>query len=95
VLVRTTLAPRELLRLLHSLEDAHGRERTEVWGDRTLDLDLIAQGDRVQETPGLVLPHPRAHERTFVLEPWVEVDPDAVLPGRGRVRHLLAGRAAS
>lgn len=90
VLVRTTLAPRELLRLLHSLEDAHGRERTQVWGDRTLDLDLIDYAGMTQHTADLTLPHPRAHERTFVLGPWAEVAPEAELPGHGRVADLLA-----
>ena len=92
---RTALAPEELLGALLRIERAFGRVRTERWGDRTLDLDLIAQGHRVVEEPGLVLPHPRAHERAFVLGPWLEADPDAVLPGRGRVRHLLAALEAS
>ena len=97
-LVRTTLTPVALLELLHRIEAAHGRERTERWGDRTLDLDLIdfaglrrapdAGGD------GLVLPHPRAAERDFVLRPWLEVDPDAVLPDAGRVADLLAALEA-
>lgn len=87
---RTDLEPRQLLGALLRIERAFGRVRTERWGDRTLDLDLIAQGDRRLDEPGLVLPHPRAQERRFVLQPWLEVEPDAVLPGRGRVRHLLA-----
>ncbi len=87
---RTSLAPEALLDALLRIERVFGRVRTERWGDRTLDLDLIVQGDRTIDRPGLLLPHPRAHERTFVLAPWLEVDPDAVLPGRGRVRHLLA-----
>jgi dihydroneopterin aldolase/2-amino-4-hydroxy-6-hydroxymethyldihydropteridine diphosphokinase len=88
---RTALDPAALLAALLRIERAFGRVRTERWGDRTLDLDLIVQGDHAIDVPGLVLPHPRAHERRFVLEPWFEVDPDAVLPGHGRVRHLLAG----
>lgn len=91
VVGRTSLAPETLLAALLGIERAFGRVRGERWGDRTLDLDLITQGDRIVDVPGLVLPHPRAHERAFVLAPWLEVDPDAVLPGRGRVRHLLAG----
>ena len=67
----------------------HGRDRAIRWGDRTLDLDIIAFGDLEQDDPDLLLPHPRAHERVFVLEPWIAVDPDAVLPGRGRVVDLL------
>lgn len=91
---RTSLAPEALLDALLRIERVFGRVRTERWGDRTLDLDLIAQGERRIELPGLVLPHPRAHERPFVLEPWLEIEPDAVLPGRGRVRHLLAALEA-
>jgi dihydroneopterin aldolase/2-amino-4-hydroxy-6-hydroxymethyldihydropteridine diphosphokinase len=87
---RTALPPEELLSALLRIEHAFGRVRTERWGDRTLDLDLIVQGDRRIDQPGLLLPHPRAHERAFVLGPWLEIDPDAVLPGRGRVRHLLS-----
>ena len=61
-----------------------------IWADRTLDLDLIAYGDVRSDAPDLTLPHPRAAERDFVLAPWLAVDPDAVLPGRGRVDRLLA-----
>lgn len=90
VLVRTTLPPRELLALLHRIEDAHGRVRAERWGDRTLDLDLIDFAGRTSSDADLTLPHPRAHERAFVLGPWAEVAPDAVVPGRGRVADLFA-----
>lgn len=89
-LVRTRLAPSLLLRALHDIEERHGRVRRERWGDRTLDLDLIAYGDVVSDDPRLLLPHPRAHERDFVLRPWAQVDPEARLPGRGRVADLLA-----
>lgn len=88
-LVRTRLAPSVLLAYLHRIEAAHGRERRERWGDRTLDLDLIAYGDVRSDDPKLLLPHPRAAERDFVLAPWLSVDPDAVLPGAGRVDALL------
>ena len=88
--VATRLAPQVLLGMLHAIEEEHGRIRAERWGDRTLDLDLIAYGDVRSDDPHLLLPHPRAFERSFVLEPWLEVDPDAVLPGRGRVADLLA-----
>ncbi|WP_203137189.1 2-amino-4-hydroxy-6-hydroxymethyldihydropteridine diphosphokinase [Microbacterium sp. JZ31] len=88
-LVRTRLAPSVLLGMLHAIEARHGRERRERWGARTLDLDLIAYGDVVSEDERLLVPHPRAHERDFVLVPWLEIDPDAVLPGRGRVADLL------
>lgn len=89
-IIHTTLSPLELLHVLQRLEDAHGRVRIERWGDRTLDLDVIAYGELVQSDPELTLPHPRAHERDFVLRPWLAVDPDATLPGRGRADALLA-----
>ena len=88
--VRTRLAPSILLAFLHRIEAAHGRERRERWGDRTLDLDLIAYGDLRSDRASLLLPHPRAAERSFVLGPWLSLDSDAVLPGRGRVADLLA-----
>ncbi|KRA24968.1 2-amino-4-hydroxy-6-hydroxymethyldihydropteridine pyrophosphokinase [Microbacterium sp. Root61] len=89
-LVTTRLAPTVLLDYLHAIEARHGRERRERWGDRTLDLDLIAYGDVRSDDPALLLPHPRAAERDFVLAPWLSIDPDAVLPGAGRVDALLA-----
>lgn len=88
-LVTTRLAPSVLLSYLHTIEARHGRERRERWGDRTLDLDLIAYGDVTSDDPALTLPHPRAAERDFVLSPWLSLDPDAVLPGKGRVADLL------
>jgi 2-amino-4-hydroxy-6-hydroxymethyldihydropteridine diphosphokinase len=78
-----------VLERCHSLEDAFGRVRGERWGPRTLDLDLIVYGDEVSDSPGLTLPHPRAHERAFVLAPWHDADPDAELPGQGKVADLL------
>ncbi|WAA66756.1 2-amino-4-hydroxy-6-hydroxymethyldihydropteridine diphosphokinase [Microbacterium oxydans] len=89
-LVTTRLAPGILLGMLHAIEDENGRERRERWGDRTLDLDLIAYGDVVSDDPQLQLPHPRAGERLFVLDPWLDLDPDAELQGRGRVADLAA-----
>lgn len=92
VLVATTaLPPAALLARLHAVEARHGRVREVRWGARTLDLDLIQYGDPVTGTdvvsddPQLTLPHPRAHERGFVLAPWVRVDPDAVLRVAGDV----------
>ena len=84
-LARTSLAPAALLARLHRVEADHGRTRDARWGPRTLDLDLVQYGDPATGTdvrstdPDLLLPHPRAHERAFVLTPWLEVDPGAVL----------------
>lgn len=89
-IVTTRLAPSVLLSYLHAIESRHGRERRERWGDRTLDLDLIAYGDLRSESPALLLPHPRAAERDFVLVPWLSIDPDAELPGIGRMDEALA-----
>lgn len=89
-IVTTRLAPTVLLGYLHAIEERHGRERRVRWGDRTLDLDLVTYADLRSDAPGLLLPHPRAAERDFVLVPWLEVDPDAVLPGVGRVDEALA-----
>ena len=89
-IVTTRLAPDMLLAMLHVIESRHGRVRAERWGDRTLDLDLIAYGDLTSDDPELLLPHPRAAERDFVLRPWLSLDPDAELPGHGRVDALLA-----
>ena len=90
-LVKTTLTPDALLDLLTRIEQAHGRIRAERWGDRTLDLDLVDFAGLVSTSDRLTLPHPRAFERDFVLKPWLAVDPDAVLPGHGRVADLVAG----
>lgn len=83
ILVRTTLSPRDLLRVTQSVELGHGRERHEHWGPRTLDIDIVVYGSVLAVTDDLELPHPRAHERAFVLQPWAQVDPSAVLPGLG------------
>lgn len=78
-----------------ALEAAAARTRDVRWGPRTLDVDVISvvqDGDPVRsDDPELTLPHPRAHERAFVLLPWAEIDPDAELPGRGAVAELLGG----
>ena len=88
--LETALGPRALLELLLDVERRLGRVRTERWGPRTIDLDLLLHGDGVVEAPGLTLPHPRLHERRFALEPLAELAPDAVVPGRGTVSALLA-----
>lgn len=91
VLIADTWLPAAaVLERCHGAEAAFGRTREEVWGPRTLDLDLIVYGDDVIDDPALTVPHPRAHERGFVLAPWHAADPDARLPGRGRVADLLA-----
>ena len=90
VLVDTTLKPKKLLAALNQIENDFGRIRLERWAARTLDIDIISYGSELIETRSLVVPHPRAHERGFVLVPWILVDPDAVLPGAGRVADLAA-----
>jgi len=92
-LVETALEPRALLDQLLAVEKRHGRVRDIPNGPRTLDLDIVVYGDRVIDEPGLKVPHPRAHERAFVLVPLLEAWPDAVIPGRGRVADLV-GKAA-
>lgn len=88
--VDTTLAPHTLLDRCLAIEDAFGRVRSERNAPRTLDVDLIIVGDQKFQDDELVLPHPRAHERVFVLQPWYDIDPEAYLPGRGWVVDLLA-----
>ena len=90
VIAETSMPAQAVLERCHSLEDAYGRVRDERWGPRTLDLDLIIYGDEVSNSPGLTLPHPRAHERAFVLAPWLDADPQAQIPGCGPVADLLA-----
>ncbi|MEE6273599.1 2-amino-4-hydroxy-6-hydroxymethyldihydropteridine diphosphokinase [Georgenia sp. MJ206] len=92
---RTSLSPRQLLALCQRIELAHGRVRRERWGPRTLDLDVIAVGEVQAADEVLMLPHPRAHERAFVLRPWAAAAPDATLPGRGPVAALAEATDAS
>ncbi|GII52459.1 2-amino-4-hydroxy-6-hydroxymethyldihydropteridine diphosphokinase [Planotetraspora thailandica] len=91
VVAESVQSPRALLERAHNIEHVFGRERLERWGPRTLDVDLIMMGGVVSDDPELTLPHPRAHERAFVLVPWAQADPAAVLPGHGPVADLLAG----
>ncbi|GAA1238143.1 2-amino-4-hydroxy-6-hydroxymethyldihydropteridine diphosphokinase [Kitasatospora nipponensis] len=91
VVLRTTLPPYSLLERANAIEDAFGRVRTVRWGARTLDVDLLTYEGVTSEDPVLLLPHPRAHERAFVLAPWVDADPDGELTGHGKVAELLAG----
>lgn len=85
----TALSPHEVLAFAQQCEDAADRVRDRRWGPRTLDVDVITYDDRVSRDPDLTLPHPRAHERAFVLVPLVEVEPDAELPGLGRAADYL------
>ncbi len=87
-LIDTTLDPFALLAAIGRIENELGRVRGERWADRTIDLDIIAFGDLQLATEALTIPHPRAAERDFVLRPWLDVDPDATLPGVGRVDAL-------
>jgi len=91
VALETVLEPVELLEVMLEIERGLGRDRREEtrWGPRTIDLDLLLYDDRVVDAPGLTVPHPRLHERRFVLEPLAELDSDLVIPGRAGVRDLL------
>ncbi|MFI8305208.1 2-amino-4-hydroxy-6-hydroxymethyldihydropteridine diphosphokinase [Streptomyces sp. NPDC085927] len=89
VVLRTTLPPSSLLERAHAVEEAFHRVRDERWGPRTLDVDIVSYADLLSDDPQLTLPHPRAHERAFVLIPWHDADPEAELPGHGPVAALL------
>ncbi|MDT9697283.1 2-amino-4-hydroxy-6-hydroxymethyldihydropteridine diphosphokinase [Streptomyces sp. P17] len=89
VVLKTTLPPSSLLERAQAVEEAFHRVRDGRWGPRTLDVDIVAYADVVSDDPALTLPHPRAHERAFVLAPWHDVEPEAQLPGRGAVADLL------
>jgi len=89
-IVETVLDPHALLAVANRIEAAHGRVREEHWGDRTLDIDIVDYAGRTLADDRLTLPHPRAAERAFVLAPWFELEPDAVLGGHGPVAELLA-----
>jgi 2-amino-4-hydroxy-6-hydroxymethyldihydropteridine diphosphokinase len=88
-ILESELPALDLLALLHGIEKSLGRERIEKWGPRTIDLDLIQFGGLLSKADELELPHPRAHERRFVLEPWHEIEPDAVLLTHGKISSLL------
>jgi 2-amino-4-hydroxy-6-hydroxymethyldihydropteridine diphosphokinase len=96
LLADTELPPYAVLAAAHAVEQSAGRQRGQRWGPRTLDVDIVAYGEQayIGPPPGsglseLTIPHPRAAERAFVLVPWLDADPDAVLPGRGRVAELV------
>ena len=87
---RTSLRNHELLAAAQAVEEHWHRQREVRWGPRTLDVDILAIDDEVSDDPAITVPHPLAHERAFVLVPWLDVDPDATIPGHGRVDALLA-----
>ena len=89
-IAESELPATDLLSLLHGIEKTLGRERIEHWGPRTIDLDLIQYGSILSSADELLLPHPRAYERRFVLEPWHEIEPDAILLTHGKIAELLA-----
>ena len=84
------MTPHELLKFLQAVEHKNFRDRNIKWGDRTLDLDLIACDELEIDTEDLILPHPLAHTRGFVLVPWAEIDPEAVLRNFGQIKMLLS-----
>ena len=88
-IVESDLPALDLLALLHGIEKTLGRERNEVWGPRTIDLDLIQYGSLLSSADELKLPHPRAHERRFVIEPWHSIEPDAILLTYGKISEIL------
>ena len=89
VTLDSELPAADLLALLHGIEKSMGRVRDERWGPRVIDLDLIQYGTLLSMSEELTLPHPRAHERRFVLEPWHEIDSQAILLTHGRIDQLL------
>ncbi|MFM7860529.1 MAG: 2-amino-4-hydroxy-6-hydroxymethyldihydropteridine diphosphokinase [Candidatus Nanopelagicaceae bacterium] len=89
-IVESELPAISLLSMLHGIEKAMGRERNIKWGPRVIDLDIIQYGELISKAEELTLPHPRAHERRFVLEPWHELEPDAILLKHGKISDLLA-----
>ena len=90
VIAETALPARAILDRARQAEAALGRIRAQRWGPRTLDVDIIVCGTEISTDPELTLPHPRAHERAFVLAPWHDLDPAAQIPGRGPIAELLA-----
>ena len=95
--IETELKPGALLDVVRGIERAHGRVRLERWGSRTLDIDIVTYGTEVKANKTLTLPHPRAHERLFVLRPWSEVEPEAILDGvpiRRLIEHLQVSTEA-
>ncbi|GAA4077653.1 MULTISPECIES: 2-amino-4-hydroxy-6-hydroxymethyldihydropteridine diphosphokinase [Actinomadura] len=90
----TRLPPENLLERVLNIENSMRRTREVRWGPRTLDIDIVMFGNITSDDPDLTLPHPRAHERAFVLVPWADIEPDVLLPGHGRVGDLAAAKQA-
>lgn len=88
-IIESELPAKDLLAVLNGIETAMGRTREIHWGPRVIDLDLIQYGGLLVNDEKLTLPHPRAHERRFVLAPWFEIEPEAVLLTHGRISDLL------
>jgi len=88
--IETSLSANQLLLALQSIENHQGRVRKERWGARTLDLDILVFGQLIENSEQLILPHPRAHERAFVLAPLNDLDANLVIPKRGNISNLLA-----
>ncbi|MFM2277687.1 MAG: hypothetical protein RIT12_1083 [Actinomycetota bacterium] len=86
--IETPLSPEQLLRELQTIEIELGRKRKERWGDRNIDIDIITYGDSQLETEDLVIPHPEAKNRAFVIVPWYLMNQKATLPGVGRIKKL-------
>ena len=89
VLAEVVLTPRELIALTQHVERLLGRQRAEKWGPRVIDVDIVAYDDEVSDDPEVTLPHPAAAERAFVLAPWLDADPEGILPGVAPVAVLL------
>ena len=92
-IVETKLSAKKLLSRLNDIENKFGRIRLARWAPRTLDLDIITYGTSLIETNSLIVPHPRAFQRAFVLIPWLEIDSEAVIPGMGAVSEIAKNMA--
>ena len=89
-IVETELNAEKLHQLTSEIENSLGRVRETKWQDRTIDVDLITFGSEVVDSENLVIPHPRAHQRLFVLKPWFELEPEAEIAGHGKIAALIA-----
>ena len=89
-IVETDLNAEKLHQLTAEIENSLGRVRATRWQDRTIDIDVIAFGSEVVDSENLVIPHPRAHQRLFVLKPWFELEPEAEIAGHGKIAALIA-----